>query len=256
MHTRVQAMTNTSPFVAPTRAMPGAYQGGGGTALGTNALAAGAATASDSFELDMATSAVAVGKIEVMHRKGAEVPHGWGIDKSGVPTSDPSKILPNEGGALMPLGGGEDTAGYKGMGMGMLLEILCGVLPAAATGPDVAPWVADRTDPINYGHCFVCIDPVRLDIGTNSQGDPATFEQRLQRYLDQMRGLPAVEDALRVIVPGDPEKEAAAAVAAGGGVQLGLPIAASLKALGTRLGVELPASILAVEQSAPKHYAS
>lgn len=41
------------------------------------------ATAGDAFCMDMATSGVAVGKVEVCHRKGVEVPHGWGLDKNG-----------------------------------------------------------------------------------------------------------------------------------------------------------------------------
>merc|ERR1719272_1360588 len=104
------AMTNTSPFVVPTRALPGP-----GTAIGTNALAVAAnATAGDAFCMDMATSGVAVGKVEVCHRKGVEVPHGWGLDKNGQSTTVPAEMLPTAGGALLPLGGVEETAGYKG----------------------------------------------------------------------------------------------------------------------------------------------
>jgi LDH2 family malate/lactate/ureidoglycolate dehydrogenase len=67
------------------------------------------------FVLDMATSTAAVGKVEVLSRQKQKVPVGWGVDKEGRPTTDPDVIL-SEGG-LSPLGGTEETAGYKGYGL-------------------------------------------------------------------------------------------------------------------------------------------
>ena len=37
----------------------------------------------DSMVLDMATTAVALGKIELNDRKGLDIPVGWGVDASG-----------------------------------------------------------------------------------------------------------------------------------------------------------------------------
>ena len=68
-------------------------------------------------------------------------------------TTVPAKMLPTAGGALLPLGGVEETAGYKGYALGMMVEMLCGVLPNAATGPDVQPWKPGRPRAIDYGHC-------------------------------------------------------------------------------------------------------
>src|SRR3954452_2057144 len=62
--------------------------------------------------LDMATSAVAAGKISLAHSRGEQVPLGWIVDRDGQPTSDPSAL--RDGGALLPLGGSE---GYKGSGL-------------------------------------------------------------------------------------------------------------------------------------------
>ena len=57
------SMTNTSPLMSPTRSKE--------AALGTNPLSLAApAQNGDSFVLDMATTAVAVGKIEMQVRKG------------------------------------------------------------------------------------------------------------------------------------------------------------------------------------------
>lgn len=37
----------------------------------------------DSFVLDMATSTVALGKVEISQRRGKEIPNTWGVDQHG-----------------------------------------------------------------------------------------------------------------------------------------------------------------------------
>ncbi len=37
----------------------------------------------DSFVLDMATSTVALGKVEISQRRGAEIPNTWGVNEKG-----------------------------------------------------------------------------------------------------------------------------------------------------------------------------
>lgn len=112
------SMTNTSPLMSPTRSK--------GAALGTNPLSLAApAKNGDSFVLDMATTAVAVGKIEIQRRKELPCPEGWAQDPDGHPTTDAD--LAFKTGCLMPLGGSEITSGYKGYGLGALVEVLCGI---------------------------------------------------------------------------------------------------------------------------------
>lgn len=108
------AFTNTSPFLVPTRACR--------RAGGTNPISCYCPGTRDSFQLDMATSTVPVGKIEVCHRKEQEIPPGWGVDRAGAPTNKPTEVL--AGGGLTPVGGHEETAGYKGYGLNMMVEIL------------------------------------------------------------------------------------------------------------------------------------
>jgi LDH2 family malate/lactate/ureidoglycolate dehydrogenase len=106
------SMTNGSPFVAPTRAKK--------AALSTNPIAIGTfAQGDDRFHLDMATSAVAIGKVEVQSRKGEPIPEGWGLDRNGQSTTDPDAVI--NGGFLQPLGGSERTSGYKGYGLGLMV---------------------------------------------------------------------------------------------------------------------------------------
>jgi uncharacterized oxidoreductase len=79
--------------------------------------------------VDMATSAVAAGKINVAVARGLDVPAGWLIDKDGNATTDANAL--RNGGALLPLGGSE---GYKGYGLSTMVEILSGILPGLGFG--------------------------------------------------------------------------------------------------------------------------
>lgn len=60
----------------------------------------------------MATSTVAIGKIELQRRKQLPIPQGWALDKNGNMTTDASQAF--DAGLLLPLGGLELTSGYKG----------------------------------------------------------------------------------------------------------------------------------------------
>jgi LDH2 family malate/lactate/ureidoglycolate dehydrogenase len=104
--------------------------GGRGARLGTNPLAI--AVPSDlnaPFYLDMATSAVAAGKIQLAVARGEQIPQGWIIDAEGRHTTDPTQY--RKGGALLPLGGSE---GYKGSGLAAMVEVLCGLLTGLGFG--------------------------------------------------------------------------------------------------------------------------
>lgn len=224
------SFTNTSPFMVPTRGVC--------RAVGTNPICCFCpAVGGDSFQLDMATTTVPIGKVEVLHRKGQSVPLGWGVDSSGCATADPARIC--AGGGLTPVGGMEDTAGYKGYGLGMLVEILCSVLGGCKwVGPDVPKWNIQRGVPIDYGHCFICIDPNRFASG---------FEQRLQNYLDTMRAQPGADPVVPVLVPGDPEKAEEFVSTGARGVRLNKPVAAAMRRLAETLQVPIPAELQAVK---------
>ena len=113
----------------------------------------------------MATPCVAFGKVEVQYRQEKPCPRGWGVDADGMPSEDPSAIL--FGGGLCPLGGAEESGGYKGpllpassqqppsatasvqrsadppsslpqgYGLGLMVEMLCGITSGSNCGPDV-----------------------------------------------------------------------------------------------------------------------
>ena len=106
------SMTNTEPLVIP--------YGGAGRALGTNPIALAAPTPDGIFDLDLATSQVAINRIFNARDEGRPIPDDWGVDERGRPTTDAAAVH-----SAVPLGG------YKGYALALLVEILCGVLAGA-----------------------------------------------------------------------------------------------------------------------------
>jgi LDH2 family malate/lactate/ureidoglycolate dehydrogenase len=104
--------------------------GGREARLGTNPISIAVPSDLEApFYLDMATSAVAAGKIMLAVTRGEQIPQGWIIDAEGRHTTDPREY--RKGGALLPLGG---TEGYKGSGLAAMVEVLCGLLTGLGFG--------------------------------------------------------------------------------------------------------------------------
>jgi uncharacterized oxidoreductase len=106
--------------------------GGREPRLGTNPLSIAVPSNLDGpLFLDMATSAVAAGKVSLAVARGESIPLGWVVDRDGQPSTDPNAL--KDGGALLPLGG---SVGYKGSGLSAIVEILCGLLTGLGFGID------------------------------------------------------------------------------------------------------------------------
>uniref|UniRef100_A0A3P9LFB9 Uncharacterized oxidoreductase YjmC n=1 Tax=Oryzias latipes TaxID=8090 RepID=A0A3P9LFB9_ORYLA len=163
--------------------------------LGTNPLSVAApAKDGDSFVLDTATSAVALGKVELSERHGDSIPDGWGCDPQGKITADPKRVL--TGGGLVPIGGSEATGGYKGYGLGMMVEVFCGILAGAHYSKYVRTWkVTDRV--ADLGQCFVAINPDNFAAG---------FNERMSDLLSIQRNQDLADPDAPVLTPGDPER--------------------------------------------------
>ncbi|KAI4466948.1 oxidoreductase-related [Holotrichia oblita] len=214
------SFTNTSPFMAPTR--------GKQAMLGTNPLSLAApGKEGDNFVLDMATTAVAVGKIEIAKRKGVPIPEGWAQDKEGHLTTDTANALAR-GSCLMPLGGSETNSGYKGYGLGFLVEIFCGILGGATYGPNVRKWgTTDRK--ADLGQCFVAINPNCFAPG---------FEGRLSDMMGMLRKSAPTDPSKSVLVAGEPEQQHMDAIDKAGGVRYLPNQMESCKRLSEELGVK------------------
>ena len=106
--------------------------GGREPRLGTNPICiAMPSNLEGTMFIDMATSAVASGKISVAVARDYDIPEGWILDKDGNQTTNPNDL--RGGGAILPLGGPE---GHKGYGLSVMVEILSGILTGLGFGHD------------------------------------------------------------------------------------------------------------------------
>ena len=160
---------------------------------------------------------------------------GWATDEHGVPTTEAARVLDNfaqsAGGGLLPLGGaGEEFGGYKGYGMGLMVEVLSAVLPGAAFLSSVYPKDRDgRPLPANLGHFF---GAWRLDAFR-----PANeFKADLDRFIRELRGGNLAAGASRLYVHGEKEFEQADHRSEHG-IPLEPKVEASLKQIAADLGV-------------------
>ncbi|MFZ5916760.1 MAG: Ldh family oxidoreductase [Chloroflexota bacterium] len=221
------AMTNTAALGVPTF--------GRQVMFGTNPLAfAVPADQERAFVLDMSTTVVTRGKIEVYERLGKELPQGWAVDRTGRSARDATSLLEDMfyrvGGGILPLGGeGELFSGYKGYGLAILVDILCGVLCGAPFGPDLADTAMSSA---RVGHFFGAI---RID----RFRDPQAFRQDMDRMLQGLRHSPPAEGEERVYFAGQKEFEHQAEC-----VRRGVPLLAQtfdqLRQIGREYGVAPP----------------
>ncbi|XP_037934195.1 uncharacterized oxidoreductase YjmC-like isoform X2 [Teleopsis dalmanni] len=195
------SMTNTSPLMAPTRSKE--------AALGTNPLALGAPGKDDKFLLDMATTAVAVGKIEIQRRKAEPLPDGWAQDPHGNVTTDPELAFAT--GCLMPLGGAEINSGYKGYGLGAMVEVMCGVMAGSNYSTKVRKWThAGANTAADLGQVFIAVDPNCFAPG---------FEERVTDLNSRLRNCEPTDSSKPVLVAGDKESLNMQSVDAAGGIK-------------------------------------
>ncbi len=104
--------------------------GGREAKLGTNPICIAMPSNLDGpLFIDVATSAVAGGKISVALARGQRIPEGWIVDKDGNPTTDPAAL--QQGGSSLPLGGAQ---GHKGYGLSVMVEIFSGILTGLGFG--------------------------------------------------------------------------------------------------------------------------
>jgi LDH2 family malate/lactate/ureidoglycolate dehydrogenase len=162
--------------------------------LGTNPMAFAAPGGIEGgIVMDMATSQVSWGKVMLAARAGENIPLGWATDRSGRPTEDANEAMR---GLMLPLGG------YKGFGLALMIEILCGVLSGSAFGPHVVDDGVKPYRPQNVGHFFVAIDIERFT-------PLEEFRARMQQMVDEIHGCRLSENVSRIYVPGEIEMETA-----------------------------------------------
>ncbi len=171
---------NASPIVAPWQGKEGRF--------GTNPICmAIPAGKRPQWMLDMATTTVAANKIFKAHtNRQPSVPAGWAMDKDGVPTTDTQAAYD---GLLMPLGG------YKGSGLAMMVEILCGAISGGGMSTDLGG-LRVRGRALRNSQTFLAIDVFRM------QPD---FRERTDWLIDQVKSAAPASGFDEVLVANEPE---------------------------------------------------
>lgn len=176
------SFTNAEALVAPF--------GGKKAFLGTNPICFCAPCAGeDPFCLDMATSTVTRNKVLHYKENGWNLENNWAVDKNGVITFDPRQAA-----ALFPFGG------YKGYGLGLMVEILCSILTGMPFGPLIAPMHPVTKKPRMLGHFFVAIDIKKFQ-------KVDVFKKRMKKMMSMLRKSDPATGFKNVLVAGDIEKE-------------------------------------------------
>lgn len=208
----------------PSVAAPGSR----GAVLGSNPIAYGVPVGNgDPILLDMATAAVAGGKVYAAHQRGEPIPPTWLIGPDGHPTTDGS-LYPHNA-SLAPM------AGHKGYGFGLWCEVLAGVLPGGRITWEVGSWIFDEpSKPSWHNASFVAIDVATI-------ASPEVFAERMRKLIDEIHSAPTAEGVERVLLPGEREW-ALHRRAQTNGINLPADVLAKLKAVADEYGVTLESS--------------
>jgi LDH2 family malate/lactate/ureidoglycolate dehydrogenase len=219
------AMTNASALVAPTFSVE--------RMLGTNPVCVAIpAGVQPPFVADLATTTAANGKLEILQRKRLEAPLGWIQDKEGHATTDAHAL--KSGGALLPLGSNREHGSHKGYALSAVVDIFSAVLSGANYGPWVPPFPAYVPMPENMpgegiGHFF---GAMRIDGFRPAE----EFMQHMDHWIERFRSAKPVHENQKVLIPGDPEREAEEERLQNG-IPLHAAVVADLQQLGNKFDI-------------------
>lgn len=175
---------NTSGFgilVAP--------HGGSDRRLSANPLAAGVPVSGGRpLILDIATSVVAEGKIQVMKNKGEALAPGLVIDGAGRPTTDPAAFYADPPGAIFPFGG------HKGSGLSFFCEVLAGSLSGGFASNPQSPTAGRLVN-----------NMLTLAFNPAAFGGTDFFAADVHRLIEWTKASRPIEPGSAVLLPGEIE---------------------------------------------------
>ena len=160
---------------AATHATPKVRSPGGNRPfIGINPISISAPMESeDPLTFDSAPTAFSNNKVKQYAEDGLPLPQGVGADAMGMPT-----INANDVEMLLPIGD------YKGFGLAILVELLCGFLSGMPVGPKVSAMYGNSLSEKRYlSQFYMAIDIKRFV-------DVASFEARLKSFVETLRSEP------------------------------------------------------------------
>ena len=191
--------------------------------LATNPIAWAAPTAGSPLVMDMSTSMISEGKIRILMQEGSPVPEGSILDADGAPTTDPRRFYGPPRGTILPFG--SPRLGYKGFGLGLLVEILGSALAGVPLTPPEQP------SPYGNGLFLLAVDPEAF-------GGRERFRQLVSEFSAYVASSAPAPGTDGVILPG-----ALDAAARERRLQEGIPVAEEtwqqIREAGRRAGIEL-----------------
>lgn len=224
-HFAMQALPHDMIGIAWTNGFPGmAPWGGRSNTIGNNPIAFAAPSQTHGpVVLDMALSVAAGGRVRLAAKRKERIPTDWLIDRDGNATDDPAHLF--DGGALLPLG-------YKGYGLAVFGELLCGVLTGSRVLSEVPAWFAATDRRIGNGHVHIAIDVSRFI-------DPSAFKQRVDDMVAMLKATPRVPGVDDILMPGERAWRMHQAQLRDG-ISVPVAVADDLSASARRLGIASP----------------
>jgi len=172
--------------VQPNMVVPG----GRAPVVGNNPFAVAVPMESDfPFVLDIALSQVAAGKLLLAAKKGEKIPLDWAADRDGRPTDDPEKGF---AGYLLPVGG------YKGFGLALATDILCGVMAGSGFLNGVKGMYRDPAARSEVGH-LMCALNHRAVVGDS------VWRERIDAFVGMVKATPMRDPKGEMLLPGEIE---------------------------------------------------
>jgi len=175
--------TNASKALPPHGAMEAHF--------GTSPFAFGAPTQNKDkpFVLDMASSAVARGKLKFAAIRGEKIPFGLALDKNGNPTNDGEKAW---SGIMLPFGG------MKGAGISWMMDIVGGILTGSNHSGMVKNFISDFSGPARVGHLMICVR-------SNLFQSHNSFVKKMDQGIRIVKKLKKAKGFKEILHPGEPE---------------------------------------------------
>ena len=168
-----------------------APHGGSDRRLSANPIAAGAPTIDGPpIVLDMATSVIAEGKIQMMRNKGEPLPANSVIDGTGAPTTDAKLFYAEPPGAILPVGA------HKGSGLSFFCEILAGSLTGGFASNPVSP----TSHRLVNNMLSIAFDPSVFE-GSDF------FMNDVHRLVEWFCGSPPMNAGESILLPGEIERQ-------------------------------------------------